>query len=57
MKSFLKIEGLVEAGLLEEFDAQQAHDVVGGSLIIVVCLAKSGAPAEAGKVQMQDFHF
>ncbi|GEM_PF-5928570 len=44
---------------MTEMTDKDASDVVGGSLIIVVCIAKSGLPAgnEAAKVSMQDFHF
>ena len=58
MKSFEMIDSLVMDGMLEGIGAGEASRVVGGSLIIVVCIVpKDQLPAESAKVNMQDFHF
>ena len=41
---------------MTEMTEKDASEVVGGSLIIVVCL-KGTAGNDAAKVSMQDFHF
>lgn len=55
MKNFATIENLVKDGMVEEIGAREAGKVVGGGLIIVVCLGNN--LTESAKVQMQDFHF
>ncbi len=56
MKHVEATESLVKDGMVEEIGASEAKEVVGGSLIIVVCL-KGGAVEDSAKVSMQDFHF
>ena len=47
MKSFEATESLVKDGMLEEIGAREAQDVVGGALVIVVCIVAKDAAAAA----------